>query len=116
MIIIVMESILFLMLDGVMLEMFCQGMINLVGVVNIVIIFGFNDGVGLVGFIVIVVCSVSDSLVILLVCFNCSVLVYEVFKYSKYLVINMLCEDQQDLLNIFGGKVVMVDCFGQGYW
>lgn len=48
-------------------------MLSLVVVVNVVIIIGLE---GYVGFMVIVVCSVSDNFVMLLVCLNCGVFVY----------------------------------------
>lgn len=88
-------------------------MLSLVVVVNVVIIIGLE---GYVGFMVIVVCSVSDNFVMLLVCLNCGVFVYQVFKNSMYLVINIFILQYQLILNIFGGKVVMNECFEIGDW
>lgn len=87
---------------------FCDVMVYVGVVVNIIIIDGL---VGWVGFIVSVVCSVIDMLLILLVCLNCLVLVWLVFSEYYMLCVNILVVGQEILLMLFGGKMVMDECF-----
>ncbi|KPY73074.1 FMN reductase RutF [Pseudomonas syringae pv. spinaceae] len=62
------------------------------------------------------VCSVTDQPPTLLVCINRSASVYETFIGNGTLCVNTLCNSQQALSNLFGGKTSQEERFAAGHW
>lgn len=94
-------------------EAYRQGMASLAAAVNVVTTEGAD---GKAGFTATAVCSVSDNPATLLVCLNRSASVHGVFKDATSIAINTLCEGQDNLSNLFGGKAPMAERFESGEW
>lgn len=94
-------------------DAFRNAMSVLAAAVNIVT----TDGpAGRAGFTATAVCSVSDDPPSLLVCLNRNASVYEAFCANGHLGVNTLTSNQQDLSNLFGGKLSMQERFATANW
>lgn len=70
------------------------------------------------GVMIIVVCLVFDSLVMVLVCFNCYNVSNDIFVESGVFVLNMFVVYYKGLVDVFVGfvKFLVEECFVMGEW
>ncbi|WP_440093288.1 NADH-dependent FMN reductase RutF [Pseudomonas syringae] len=92
---------------------FRDAMSSLAAAVNVITTDGQS---GRAGFTATAVCSVTDQPPTLLVCINRSASVYETFIGNGTLCVNTLCNSQQALSNLFGGKTSQDERFAAGHW
>ncbi|MFA0995151.1 NADH-dependent FMN reductase RutF [Pseudomonas syringae] len=92
---------------------FRDAMSSLAAAVNVITTDGQS---GRAGFTATAVCSVTDQPPTLLVCINRSASVYETFIGNGTLCVNTLCNNQQALSNLFGGKTSQEERFAAGHW
>ncbi|NYS42706.1 pyrimidine utilization flavin reductase protein F [Pseudomonas syringae pv. actinidiae] len=92
---------------------FRDAMSSLAAAVNVITTDGQS---GRAGFTATAVCSVTDQPPTLLVCINRSASVYETFIGNGTLCVNTLCNSQQALSNLFGGKTSQEERFAAGHW
>ncbi len=68
------------------------------------------------GFTASAVCSVSDSPATLLVCLNRASSSFPAFDAAPHFCVNTLMPGQEEISDIFGGKIPAQDRFAHGHW
>ncbi len=68
------------------------------------------------GFTASAVCSVSDTPGTLLVCINRASASYPAFENARHFCVNTLMPGQEDISNVFGGRMMTQDKFAHGEW
>lgn len=68
------------------------------------------------GFTASAVCSVSDSPATLLVCINRSSSAFPAFDGARHFCVNTLMPGQEEISDVFGGKMPSTDRFAHGEW
>ncbi len=68
------------------------------------------------GFTASAVCSVSDSPGTLLVCINRASASFHAFENARHFCVNTLMPGQEDISNVFGGRMPTTDRFAYGEW
>lgn len=68
------------------------------------------------GFTASAVCSVSDTPPTLLVCINRGSSSFPAFEHTRHFCVNTLMPGQEDISDVFGGKLPAVDRFAYGEW
>lgn len=68
------------------------------------------------GFTASAVCSVSDTPATLLVCINRASSSFPAFENTRHFCVNTLMPGQEDISDIFGGKIPSEDRFAHGEW
>ncbi|UYN99901.1 MAG: flavin reductase [Devosia sp.] len=68
------------------------------------------------GFTASAVCSVSDSPATLLVCINRSSSSFPAFDGARHFCVNTLMPGQEEISDVFGGKISSTDRFAHGEW
>jgi flavin reductase len=68
------------------------------------------------GFTASAVCSVSDSPATLLVCINRSSSSFPAFDSARHFCVNTLMPGQEEISDVFGGKIPSTDRFAHGEW
>jgi flavin reductase len=69
-----------------------------------------------VGFTASAVCSVSDSPATLLVCINRASSSFPAFDAARHFCVNTLMPGQEQISDVFGGKLPATDRFAFGTW
>ena len=68
------------------------------------------------GFTASAVCSVSDTPGTLLVCINRASASFQAFENTRHFCVNTLRPGQEDISNVFGGRMPTADRFAHGEW
>lgn len=68
------------------------------------------------GFTASAVCSVSDTPGTLLVCINRASASFQAFESARRFCVNTLMPGQEDISNVFGGRMPTADRFAHGEW
>ena len=68
------------------------------------------------GFTASAVCSVSDTPATLLVCINRGSSSFPAFEGSRYFCVNTLMPGQEEISDVFGGRMPGSDRFAHGEW
>ncbi len=99
--------------DTVDRAIFRSGMSRLGSAVSVVTT---THGTERFGFTASAVCSVSDTPPTLLVCINRSASCFPAFERSRHFCVNTLMPGQEEIADVFGGRILTDDRFGFGSW